>query len=179
MIASLFLTSCTKQQKIENSTPPTPSVSSSNIAEVTTVTLRPNLAPNFSWKDAAGKQTDFESFRGKVTLLNFWATWCGPCKRELPDLIALSKELADKNIKILGISVDRGGDVLNSVKSFTEEYGIPYQIVIANDELVEAFGNVYAIPTSFVVDQQGKIVQTLVGIRSKEAIAQALVSVLN
>ena len=169
---------CAKQEKTNGTTVQTPVTSSSNVAEVTAVMLKPNLAPNFTWKDASGKQVDFESFRGKVTLLNFWATWCGPCKRELPDLIALSKELADKNIKIIGVSVDRSSDVLNSVKSFSDEHGIPYQIVIANDELVQAFGNVYAIPTSFVIDQQGKIAQTLVGMRSKEAIAQALTSTL-
>ena len=168
----LGVVSCGKQQQSEERAAGSPS--SSNIAQVTNVTLRGGLAPNFTWKDAAGKQIDFDSFRGKVTLINFWATWCGPCKRELPDLVALSKELSEKNVKIIGVSVDRGVDVANDVKNFVEQHGIPYQVVIASDELVEAFGNISAIPTSFIVDQQGKITQTLIGMRSKEAFAQAL-----
>ena len=173
----LGIQSCSKQQKTEEKTNSQSSLST--VAEVTNVTLRGGLAPNFTWKDASGKQIDFDSFRGKVTLINFWATWCGPCKRELPDLVALSKELSDKNVKILGVSVDRGGDVVSNVKGYIEQYGIPYQVVIANDDLVEAFGNIYAVPTSFIVDQQGNIKQTLVGMRSKEAFVQALTPLLN
>ena len=107
-------------------------------------------------------------------LINFWATWCGPCKRELPDLIALSKEYANRDVKVIGISADLGTNVVSDVKSFVQEQGIPYQILIANEEIKEAFGNVNMLPTSFITDKDGNILQTLIGARSKELFAQAL-----
>src|SRR5258706_423401 len=103
-----------------------------NVAEVRTVSKRPNLVPNFSWTDNNGKTIDFDSFHGKVTLVNFWATWCGPCKRELPDLIALSQELAPKNIKILGVATDRTPNAVELVRSFVKEHGILYQNIVSN-----------------------------------------------
>ncbi|MBI4548410.1 MAG: TlpA family protein disulfide reductase [Ignavibacteriae bacterium] len=145
-----------------------------DVAEVITVTTRPNTVPNFTWKDPSGKIVDFDSFRGKITLINFWATWCGPCKRELPDLVALSNALAPRGVKFIGISVDRGANVVETVRSYIGQYKIPYQNVIANGELEEAFGNIRAIPTSFIIDANGRIVQTIVGMRTKEFFAQAI-----
>jgi thiol-disulfide isomerase/thioredoxin len=151
---------------------------SANVTDVISVTKRSDKASNFSWKDSTGKTIDLDSYRGKVTLINFWATWCGPCKMELPDLIAISKEMADKDVKIIGVSTDRGANVLEDVSSFVAEKGIPYQIVISNEELDEAFGNIRLIPTTFVVDAEGKIAQTIVGARSKTAFLEAINAVL-
>lgn len=151
---------------------------SSLVAEVTSVNIRTENAPNFSWTDNTGKTVNFDSYRGKVTLVNFWATWCVPCKRELPDLVTLSKELSDKNVKIIGISTDRGANVVDEVGSFVTEHGIPYQNIISNEELEEAFGNVRMIPTSFLIDSHGTIVQTFVGGRSKEFFMQAITALL-
>jgi len=148
------------------------------VAEVIDVTSRPNKVPNFTWKDPSEKIIDFDTFRGKVTLINFWATWCGPCKRELPELVALSKELAPKNVKIIGISTDRGANVVETVRAFIQQHNITYQNVIANGELEEAFGNVRLIPTSFLIDVNGKIAQKIVGMRSKEFFAEAITSLL-
>ncbi len=150
--------------------------STSNVAEVLSVTTRGEKVPNFSWKDNTNRTIDFDSFRGKVTLINFWATWCGPCKRELPDLVSLSKELEGRNIKILGIATDRTPNALELVSSFVQEQGIPYQNILSNDELEDAFGNPRAIPTSFLIDANGAIAQTFVGMRSKDFFRQALLS---
>ncbi len=147
---------------------------SANVAEVFAITRRPDKVPNFSWKDGTGRTADFDSFHGKVTLINFWATWCGPCKRELPDLIALSQELAGMNIKILGVATDRVPNAMDLVGSFVKEQNIPYLNVLSNDDLEDAFGNPRAIPTSFLVDSNGKIVQTIVGMRSKDFYRQAM-----
>ena len=155
------------------------SPSPKNIAEVTTVQARPGMAPNFSWKEKSGNTIDFDSFKGTVTLINFWATWCGPCKAELPDLIALQKEYADKNLRIIGISKDQGLDVLDEVADFVRDHGITYQILLSTSELDEAFGNIDAIPTSFIIDKNGKIAASFVGIRSKEALAEAINPLLN
>jgi len=146
----------------------------SNIAEVLTVTRRNDQVPNFTWKDNTGRTVDFDGFRGKVTLINFWATWCGPCKKELPDLVALSQELAGANIKILGVATDRTPNATELVGDFVKEHGIPYLNLVSNDDLEDAFGNPRAIPTSFLIDANGKIAQTIVGMRSKEFYRQAM-----
>jgi len=174
----LFTGGCAKKEKTE-SQEVSGNPDALNVAEVTKVEKRTGQVPNFFWTDASGKQVTFDSFRGKVTLVNFWATWCGPCRKELPDLVALSKEFANRNVKILGISTDRGSNVVNDVKTFVQEKSIPYQVVISNSDLEEAFGNISAIPTSFIIDQQGKIVQKLLGARTKEMFAQSITPLLN
>jgi thiol-disulfide isomerase/thioredoxin len=147
-----------------------------NVAEVLTVEQRDGRAPNFTWKDASGQTVSFDAFRGSVTLVNFWATWCVPCKQEIPDLVAISNELAAKNIKVIGISTDRGMSVTEDVSAFVKEKGIPYQILISNDDLESAFGNIRMIPASLIVDANGTIVKELVGLHSKEAFVQALMA---
>ncbi len=173
LLAFLLVTGCSKKEE-DNPNP----IKVSNVSEIITVSKRVDLVPNFSWRDESGKTIDFDSFRGKVTLINFWATWCGPCKRELPDLIALSKEMADKNVKVLGISTDRGSNVIEEVRSFVAEYGISFQIVISNEDIEEAYGNVRVIPTTFLIDADGKIAQTMVGIRSKQQLIEAINTLL-
>ena len=149
-----------------------------NVAAVSNVSKRGDKVPNFSWKDKSGKVVDYDSYRGKVTLINFWATWCGPCRNEIPDLIALSRDLAGRNVRVIGISEDRGSNVIEDVKSFVKENGIPYQILVSTDELDESFRNVRMLPTSFIVDDEGTIVQSFVGIRTKEYLTQAITAAL-
>lgn len=149
-----------------------------NVSDISNFEKRDNQIPNFSWQDKDGKTVTFDQFRGKVTLVNFWATWCGPCKRELPDLIALSNEMESKNVRVLGISTDRGSGVLEEVKSFVGKEGITYQIIISTEDLEEAFGNIRVIPTTFLIDADGKIAQTIVGGRSKEQFTEAINAIL-
>src|SRR5438445_9990081 len=82
-------------------------------------------APEFTLKDVNGNTVKLSDFRGKVVVLNFWATWCAPCKRELPDLVALSREMADRNVKFIGVSTDRGPNIIEDVRAFVNEHGIP------------------------------------------------------
>ncbi len=170
------LPGCTSEQPKPGDSPVTPAPM--NVAEVSSVVPRRDKVPNFSWKDSTGKVVDYDSFHGKVTLINFWATWCSPCKKELPDLVAISQELAGKGVKIIGVSQDRGVNVLEDVKSFVRDNRIPYQIVISTDELEEAFHNVRQLPTTFLVDGQGNIVKTFIGARSKEIFTQAVTPLL-
>ena len=177
-LALLCLVSSGCEKKEPRSAGVQPSSSGGNVADVISVVKRPDRAPNFSWKDSSGKVVDFDAYHGKVTLINFWATWCGPCKKELPDLISLSHELANRDIKIIGVSTDRGPNIIEDVRAFVTAQGIPYPVVISNDDLEEAFGNPRAIPTSYLIDADGKIVQTLVGMRTKESFSQAITSLL-
>jgi thiol-disulfide isomerase/thioredoxin len=168
---------CTKKEKMEN-TAQQSIVNALNVSETKTVEKRIDRASNFSWTDSNGKPIDFDSYRGTVTLVNFWATWCGPCRKEIPDLISLSKEFANRNVKVIGISVDRGPNIIGDIRTFIQDAGIPYQIIIANDDLVDAYGNPRMIPTTFLIDKDGKIVETLVGGRSKEFLAQSITALL-
>ncbi len=175
LLTAGLLAGCSKKQSATNGDGGS-SHQAANVTSVVSVTPRTDQVPNFSWKDSTGKTVDIDSYRGRVLLINFWATWCGPCKRELPDLIAISRETAGSNITIIGVSTDRGAGALQDVGSFVAEHGIPYQIVLSNEELETAFGNIRAIPTTFIVNPAGKIVQTIVGGRSKDAFLQILKS---
>ena len=170
----LAFTGCAKKPAADNASTAADVKSVANVSEVAKVEPRTGKAPNFSWRDADGKTVDFASVSGKVNLINFWATWCGPCKHELPDLIALNKEYEGRGVKIIGVSADLGSDVLGDVKSFVQEQGIPYQIVIANDEMKEAFGNVNMLPTSFITDKDGNILKTIIGAQTKATFAAAI-----
>lgn len=130
------------------------------------------LAPDFSWYDESGKKISFlEYSKGKPVLVNFWATWCGPCIAETPDLVEISKEYKSKGALVIGISTDRDNDALNLVFEFIKEKNVPYPIIIDNGELEEAFGGVRGYPTSFYIDKNGKIVKKLLGLQSKEKFA--------
>jgi len=172
LILTLAIAGCTKNEK-SASDKPAAEPGSAYVPEVYNVTSRTDLSPNFSWKDRSGKEIDFDSFRGKVTLVNFWATWCGPCKKELPDLVDLSKELADRGVVILGIATDR---ITSDVAPFVEEHGIPYTIVLSNEDLEEYFGNIRVVPTTFLINNEGKIIETIVGSRTKEQFKTAIIA---
>lgn len=136
-------------------------------------------APNFSWYDETGRKVTFSEFaKGHVVLLNFWATWCPPCRKELPDLIALSKEYKGKNAKLIGISLDQDANVLAMVHEFVKKEGISYPIVIDNGELQSAYGGIRGIPTTFYIDKNGIIVNRMVGLQSKETFRKGLDALL-
>lgn len=137
-----------------------------------------NKAVDFTWKDGAKTMSFSEATKGKVVLLNIWATWCGPCRRELPDLVALSQEMAPKGVVIMGVSLDEKEPRLQNVKSFVEKMGIPYINVIDNLKISDAYGGIQSIPTTFIIDRQGNIVQKIVGMQSKEAFRAAITKAL-
>ncbi|MFI5251839.1 MAG: redoxin domain-containing protein [Bacteroidota bacterium] len=165
---------CSNKTNPGNDTTSSAAKQTSTVAEVTSVERRDGKAPNFSWQDSGGKKIDFTSVSGKLTLINFWATWCGPCKHEMPDLIALNKEYESRGLTIIGISADVGSSAIEDVKSFVQEQGIPYRVLLANEDIKEAFGNVNMLPTSFLIDKDGKILETLIGARSKASFAQVI-----
>ena len=121
----------------------------------------PTSLPALSMQTLDGRTITSEDLRGKVTLVNFWATWCGPCRAEIPDLIKLQERYPDQ-LQIIGVSADEGP--IQVVEDFATEYAINYPIVMATPELSGAFPGVMALPTSFVVDPEGRVVQTHVGL---------------
>ena len=137
-----------------------------------------NRVADFSWVDESGNKVSFADFaKDNVVLINFWATWCGPCRRELPDLIALNNEYRAKNIKVIGISVDEDGDVLKLVHDFAAQSDLTYPIVVDNGDLQKVFGGIDGIPTSFFINKKGEIVRKMIGMQSKATFQQALLAI--
>jgi len=122
------------------------------------------VAADFSLKDTDGNVVNLSEYRGKVVFVNFWATWCPPCRAEIPHFVELVEEYKDDFI-VLGISVDRPNDI-PKVPGFVESYNINYPVLYA-DQQISAYGNISSIPTTFVVDKEGLIKGKIIGARSK------------
>jgi len=120
----------------------------------------PAAAPSVVMHDIDGKPLAPADLRGKVVIVNFWATWCPPCRAEIPDLVALQAKYADR-LQIIGVSQDEGP--IDGVRRFAQEQRMNYPIVMMTPELEKAFTGISALPTSFVVDRQGRVVQRHVG----------------
>ena len=116
-----------------------------------------------------GELLDMSDLRGKVVLVNFWATWCGPCREEFPYLAILSERYPE-HLVVIGVSEDAGG--VDMVEAFADQYGVNYPIVMSTPEIKRAFPGVFALPTSFVVDPDGQMVQTHVGLISPVILEQ-------
>ncbi len=133
-------------------------------AEVTAEKDR-KLAPDFTLQDATGKNVKLSDFRGKVVLLNFWATWCGPCKIEIPWFIDFQQQFKDRDFVILGVSMDDDG--WKSVKPYLEQKKINYRVMIGTEELSTLYGGVDALPTTFLIDRAGRVASRHDGLVSK------------
>jgi len=120
----------------------------------------PATLPAFTLTDLNGKTLSSSSLKGKVVLMNFWATWCPPCRAEIPDLISLQKKYGDKLI-VIGISEDEGS--VEDVRKFVAAQGMTYPVAMSTPELRKIFRGVVALPTTFVLDPDGKLEQKHVG----------------
>ena len=123
-------------------------------------------APEFELKDADGKTVRLSDYKGKVILLDFWATWCGPCKIEIPWFIQFERQYKDKGFAVIGVAMDEEGWTV--VKPFISELAINYRILQGNDSTAQLYGGVDALPTTFLIDRDGKIVATHVGLAGKD-----------
>jgi len=127
----------------------------------------PGLAPDFTLKTLDGQEISLYQLKGRVVLLDFWATWCGPCRESIPHLIQLYKTYRENGFEVIGLSLDKGD--ADAVRSFAKSMDIPYPIAIASEEVVRNY-RVTAIPTTFLIDREGKIQEKTTGFNS--AIAQ-------
>ncbi len=132
---------------------------------------------NFTLKSTDGKDVSLADYRGKVVLVDFWATWCPPCRKGIPDLVELQKQYGDKFV-VIGITLDRE-KTLKDVVPFVESYKINYPVVYGTDEVINHFGGVEAIPTAFMLDQNGKVVSKHVGLQPKSVIEEEIKALIN
>jgi len=120
-----------------------------------------SAAPAWKLHTLDGRLVSSTDFAGKVLVVDFWATWCPPCRAEIPGFVALQKKYEKEGLVIVGISLDQGGP--DVVKKFIAQNNIGYQIVLADDGVADAFGGIEGIPTTFVIDRAGKIQRKEVG----------------
>jgi peroxiredoxin len=123
-------------------------------------------APEFALKDADGKTVHLADYKGKVVLLDFWATWCPPCKLEIPWFIDMQRKNKDKGFEVLGVAMDDNG--WEDVKPFLSEMKVNYRVVVGDDEIAKAYGGVEDLPTTFLIDRDGKIAAVHVGLASRK-----------
>jgi peroxiredoxin len=119
------------------------------------------VAPAFALVDLAGKPVRLVDYRGKVVLVDFWATWCGPCRKSVPHLKNLHARYAKQGFVILGLSVDHEGPQV--VRDFVKKNAIPWTTALADEKTMEAFGGIRSVPTGFLVDRQGRIAERFQG----------------
>lgn len=132
-------------------------------------------APDFSVGDSQGKRVELTDFRGKVVLLDFWATWCHGCKTEIPWFMEFHKKYQRNGLAVIGVSMDEDG--WKSVKPFVEEWKIKYPIVVGNQELAKLY-SVEAMPVTLLIDRKGRIAATHEGVVQKDAFEQELKNLL-
>jgi thiol-disulfide isomerase/thioredoxin len=133
-------------------------------------------APDFSLKDLNGKNIRLSEQKGKVVLIDFWATWCPPCRKGIPELIEMQQEYGRDKFVVLGINLDQ--EDAKVVKDFAENYRINYPVLFYTPEVIAAYGGIEAIPTSFLVDKEGNVRQWVQGYRPKAFFTRLIDSLL-
>jgi len=136
-----------------------------------------NQAPGFALKSATdGKALKLSDLKGKVVLVDFWATWCPPCREEIPDFVSLQKQYGPKGLQIVGLSVDKGGT--DGVVKFIKDNHINYPVLMSDDATMTAYGGIRAIPTTFLIDRKGNMVHKFIGGTEKAVFEKEIKAVL-
>jgi thiol-disulfide isomerase/thioredoxin len=179
VLSALSIGSCSKENKEAKNTDSQNSSSTNEVqrtkANVYQLISSENpvgkKAGDFVWEQD-GKQVRFSEYtKGKFVLLNFWGTWCPPCRRELPDLVSVAKEMESKGLVVIGAALERTqskDEALEIVSKFWVSNQLYYPIIIASGELANAYGGINAVPTTFLINNKGEIVKSFEGGRSKE-----------
>ncbi|MEO8724870.1 MAG: redoxin domain-containing protein [Acidobacteriaceae bacterium] len=138
------------------------------IGTLSTEGLNNKMAPDFELSSLDGKKVKLSDYRGKAVVLNFWATWCGPCKIEMPWFVALENQYRAQGLEIIGVSMDDSGK--DGVEKFAQQMGLNYTVVMGKDSVGEAYGGVEGLPTTFYIGRDGKVIDSVSGLISKSEI---------
>lgn len=134
--------------------------------------IEPRPAPDFTLATLDGGSFRMSDQRGKVLVVNFWATWCAPCRIEIPDLIEMQSEMGSDGVQVVGISLDHDGP--DAVQDFADEVAFNYPILLDEGEVAAQFGGVYALPTTIIVDRDGMVRHRISGIVTKNLLMPIL-----
>jgi peroxiredoxin len=147
-------------------------------ANFATKNVKGQEAPEFELQDvASGKTVKLSEYRGKAVLLNFWATWCPPCKVEIPWFVDLQKQYGNDGLVVLGVAMDDAGK--DEISKFAKDMGINYAVLLGTEKVGNAYGGVDALPTTFYIGRDGKIVDRVFGLRSHGDVEEKVKAALN
>jgi len=142
-----------------------------NAQPISSADAKGRQAPDFALQDLQGRQVRLSDFRGKAVLLNFWATFCGPCKVEMPWLVELQKQYGPQGFEIVGVALDDSGK--ETIEKFAKEMGVNYTILQGQDAVGDAYGAV-GLPATYYIDRNGKIIDSALGLVSRSEIENSI-----
>lgn len=132
-------------------------------------------APDFTLNDIQGKPLSLSSYRGKVVLLDFWATWCAPCLEEIPHFVEMQQKLGPEGFQAIGISMDDGP---KPVEKFYQDHKLNYPVAVGDSKLADSYGGILGLPVTFVINRDGQIRKKFVGATDPAQIEQEVVAAL-
>lgn len=136
----------------------------------------PYPAPEFELPDLNGKPVSLSSFRGKAVVLNFWASWCAPCRREMPWFISFQKEYGPRGLRIIGVSMDDGGR--DAILALVRKMGVDYVVLLGDNHISSLYGGLEILPTTYYIAPDGTVRATVEGVISKTEVEQDIKGVL-
>jgi len=134
-----------------------------------------NAAPEFTVTDIDGKKLALSDYKGKVVLLDFWATWCTPCRAEIPHFVEMQQKYGPQGFQVIGISMD---DDAKPVKEFYRQFNMNYPVAVGDDKLAQSFGGVLGLPVNFIIDREGRIHAKYLGATDVSVIDKAVSDLL-
>jgi len=142
-----------------------------------TIVGKATAAPDFTLEALDGKSVRLSDLRGKAVLLNFWATWCGPCKIETPWLVELQNKYSSQGLQVIGVAMDDSGK--DDIAKFAKDMGVNYPVLLGKEAVGDAYGGVPALPESFFIGRDGKIVDKIIGLKGKGEIEDSIKKALD
>ncbi len=138
--------------------------------------IKGKQAPEFELLDLNGKTVKLSDLRGKAVLLNFWATWCSPCKTEMPWFVDLQQRYGNDGLQVVGIAMDDAGK--DAIEKFAKEMNVNYTVLLGKNAVAESYGGVEFLPTTFYIDRQGKVQERVFGIADRKEIEENVKRIL-